>query len=164
MKLAAAKIAKQIGAMRNTLLNSGSVNSKAIAKLNWRRSKPVPKSQAKFTILYTPRLLEIYDQEAAQQRELVVKAAAACAAKCIEIKSSLIESTQAVSAHQAAFLEHCNQAEKYTQRLLARSETTGALMKQFPRFDKWRIKWQAQHVELAAQRVELLSRLEKLKK
>ncbi len=41
---------------------------------------------------------------------------------------------------------------------------TGTLMKQFPRFDKWRNKWQAQHGELAAQRVELLSRLEKLKK
>ena len=146
------------------MLNSGSVNSKAIAKLNWRRSKPVPKSQAKFTALHTPRLLEVYDQEAAQQRELVVKAAVACAAKCIELKSSLIESTEAVSAHQAAFLKHCNQAEKYTLRLLARSETTGALMKQFLRFDKWRIKWQAQHVELAAKRVELLSRLEKLKK
>ena len=37
-------------------------------------------------------------------------------------------------------------------------------MKQFPRFDKWRTKWQAQHGELAAQRVELLSRLEALKK
>jgi len=96
MKLAPAKIAKQIGSMRDGLLHSGSVNAKAIAKLNWRRSKQVLKSQAKFTALYTPRLLEIYDQEAAQQRELEVKAAAACAAKCIEIKSSLIESTEAV--------------------------------------------------------------------
>ena len=76
------KTAKQIETMRNALLNSGSVNAKAIAKLNWRRSKPVPKSQAKFTALYTPRLLEIYDQEAAQQRELVVKAVSACAAEC----------------------------------------------------------------------------------
>ncbi len=93
-----------------------------------------------------------------------MRAVAACAAGCIQIKTSLIELMQAVSAHQSAFLEHCNQAEKYTQRLLARSEITGTLMKQFPRFDKWRTKWQAQHGELAAQRVELLSRLEALKK
>ncbi len=143
MKLAPAKITKQIGTMRNALLNSDSVNTKAIAKLNWRRSKPVPKSQAKFTALYTPRLLEIYDQEAAQQRELVVRAVAVCAAECISIKPSLIESMQAVSAHLTTFLEHCNQAEKYTQRLLAISEITGTLMGQFPRYDKWRIKWQA---------------------
>ncbi len=62
--------------MRHALLNSGSVDTKSIAKLNWRRSKPVPKSQAKFTALYTPRLLEIYDQEPAQQRQLVVRAVA----------------------------------------------------------------------------------------
>ena len=106
MKLGPAKIAKQIGSMRHALLNLGSVNSKAIAKLNWRRSKPVPKSQVKFTALYTLRLLEIYDQEAAQQRELVVRAVAAGAAECVQMKTSLIESTQAVSAHKAAFLEH----------------------------------------------------------
>ena len=82
MKLAPAKIAKQLGTMRNALLNSGSVNTKAISKLNWKRSRPVPNSQAKFTELYTPRLLEIYDQEAAQQRELVVRAVSACAAEC----------------------------------------------------------------------------------
>ena len=157
MKLAPAKIAKQIGSMRDALLKSGSVNSKAIAKLNWKRSKPVPKSQAKFTALYTPRLLAIYDQEAAQLRELVVGAVSAYAVECNQIRSSLIESTQAVAAHQATFLEHCNQAEKYTQRLLSRSELTGTLMKQFSRFDKWRTKWQKQHVEL-------LSPLEALKK
>ena len=82
MKLALAKIAKQIGTIRNAFLNSGSMNSKAFAKLNWRRSKPVPKSQANFPALYRPRLLEIYDQEAAQQRELVVRAVSACAAEC----------------------------------------------------------------------------------
>ena len=97
--------------------------------------------QAKFTALYTPRLLEIYDQEAAQQRELVVGAVSACAAECNQIRSSLIESTQAVAAHQATFLKHCNDAEKYAQRLLVRSEMTGAVMKQFPRFEKWRAKW-----------------------
>ena len=122
MKLAPAKIAKQIGSMRDGLLDSGSVNSKAIAKLNWRRSKPVPKSQAKFTALYTPRLLAIYGQEAAQQRELVVGAVSACVAECNQIRSSLIESTQAVAAHQATFLGHCIEAEKYTQRLLAHEE------------------------------------------
>ncbi len=93
-----------------------------------------------------------------------MKAVAVCAAESIKSRTSLLESTQAVSAHQATFLEHFNQVEKYAQRLLARSEMTGALMKQFPSFDKWRIKWQTQHVELAAQRVELLFRLEALKK
>ncbi len=105
-KLAPAKMAKQIGSMRHALLNSGSVNTKAIAKLNWHRSKPVPKSQAKFTALCTPQLLEIYDQEAAQQRELVIRAVAACAAECTQIRTSLLESTHSVSAHQATFLEH----------------------------------------------------------
>ena len=82
VKLAPAKTAKQIGSMRDALLKSGSVDTKAISKLNWKRSKPVPKSQAKFTALYTPRLLEIYDQEAAQQSELVVKAVSVCATEC----------------------------------------------------------------------------------
>jgi hypothetical protein len=45
-----------------------------------------------------------------------------------------------VAAHQATYLENCQEAKKYFAKLLARSLTAGNMMERFQGFEKWRLK------------------------
>ena len=74
--------------MTTTIVKSGSVNTKFIAKLNWQHSKAVPKSQKQFNPFYTPILIGVNEQEIAQQKELVAKALKECQLECKETKQA----------------------------------------------------------------------------
>ena len=162
--MAQAKITSEVKRMSSALAKSGAAHARSIKKLNWRRAARAPKSCESFTAIYTSKLAALYEQAVAEQKELLVEAISEFAAECNQLKKSLTESTKQLEVHQAAFLGHAEKAEALVASLLSRSEQTGEIMEQQPAFSKWYSKWEAVHVGLAAQRVELLSQLEKLKK